>query len=195
MHEHDPGERHEAEPSPDAGPRIYVASLSDYNAGRLHGTWIDAAQDTEQIHDAITEMLADAPSPDAEEWAIHDYEGFGDLPISEYEPVEAVAWYARGIGEHGLAFASWIAHTGYDPDDDADFGEAYMGEWTSVEGYVAAYLEDTGLQADFDQAVPASLAPYARIDVDALARDLMLGGEFFSATMPGGTGIWIYRAS
>ena len=28
-----------------ARPRIYVASLPDYNAGRPHGRWIDAAQD------------------------------------------------------------------------------------------------------------------------------------------------------
>ena len=30
-----------------SGPRIYVASLSDYNAGRLHGEWIDADQGAE----------------------------------------------------------------------------------------------------------------------------------------------------
>ena len=32
----------EASTESDNGPRIYVASLSDYNAGHLHGTWLGA---------------------------------------------------------------------------------------------------------------------------------------------------------
>jgi len=30
-------------------PRIYVACLAAYNAGKLHGEWIDADQDAEAI--------------------------------------------------------------------------------------------------------------------------------------------------
>jgi hypothetical protein len=30
-------------------PRIYVASLSDYNNGVLHGRWIDASSDPEDM--------------------------------------------------------------------------------------------------------------------------------------------------
>jgi len=52
--------------------RIYVASLSDYNAGRLHGAWIDATQDADEIEAEVQEMLAASPEPIAEEWAIHD---------------------------------------------------------------------------------------------------------------------------
>src|SRR5436853_7803697 len=32
-----------------AGPRIYVASLRDYNAGRLHGVWRQADQEVEEL--------------------------------------------------------------------------------------------------------------------------------------------------
>ena len=39
-------------------PRIYVASLADYNSGRLLGRWIDADQPVEDIHREIAEMLA-----------------------------------------------------------------------------------------------------------------------------------------
>lgn len=40
--------------------RIYVASLSDYNAGILHGTWIDFDQltDLDDLRAAIAAMLA-----------------------------------------------------------------------------------------------------------------------------------------
>ncbi len=194
MHEDHP-EHHEAEPPTEHEPRIYVASLSDDNAGRLHGTWIKAWREPDELLGDIQEMLDTAPTYGAEEWAVQDYEGFGDIRLGEYESLETVSWYAQGIREHGLAFAAWIAHTGYGPEDGADFDEAYEGEWSSVEGYVTAYLEDAGLQAGFDAAVPASLAPYARIDVDALARDLVLGGELFTATTPGGSGIWIFRTT
>ena len=34
---------------PDGSPRIYVACLAAYNAGRLHGRWIDANQSAEDI--------------------------------------------------------------------------------------------------------------------------------------------------
>ena len=37
-------------------PRIYVASLSDYNAGHLHGRWIDADQDPDAIREEIAAM-------------------------------------------------------------------------------------------------------------------------------------------
>ncbi len=58
-------------------PRVYVASLSDYNASRLHGQWIDAAQEPGEI---ITSMLSESRDPGAEEWAIHDFEDWLDLP-------------------------------------------------------------------------------------------------------------------
>lgn len=81
-------------------PRIYVSSLSDYNAGRLYGAWINANQDDEDIQEAISEMLSRSTESIAEEWAIHDYEGFGPLRIDEYESIEHVA---------KVAVASWSA--------------------------------------------------------------------------------------
>lgn len=57
-------------------PRIYVACLASYNAGILHGRWIDAT-DAEVIHEGIEDMLSESQEPIPEEWAIHDYEGFG----------------------------------------------------------------------------------------------------------------------
>ena len=47
--------------------RIYVASLSDYNAGILHGTWIDFDQltDLDDLRAAIATMLATSPTAKA----------------------------------------------------------------------------------------------------------------------------------
>lgn len=91
------------EPERRVPPRIYMASLSDYNAGRLHGAWVDADQDAEELDLAVARMLAASPEPGAEEWAIHDHEGFGPVDLSECESMETVALLARGIADHGLA--------------------------------------------------------------------------------------------
>lgn len=149
-------------------PRIYVASLSDYNAGRLHGTWLDAAAEPADIHAGITAMLADSPEPHAEEYAIHDHEGFGPWHLGEYESIDTVSEVARGIEEHGTAFAAWTAHHGGQPGDQA-FEEAYLGHWRSIEDYTHHLVEDMGLTITVE---PSGWANYVRFDHQALARDL-----------------------
>jgi antirestriction protein len=123
-------------------PRIYVASLADYNAGRLHGVWIDAAQDADDIHAEVKAMLAEG-MPGAEEWAIHDSEGFGPLSIAEGESFERVAMLAEDILEHGAAFAAWVEYIGCDFDYMA-FADAYCGEWASEAEYAEDWFENTG---------------------------------------------------
>ena len=61
-------------------PKIYVADLAAYNNGILHGVWIDACKDIDTIWDDIHKILENSPLAGSEEWAIHDYEGFGDYP-------------------------------------------------------------------------------------------------------------------
>lgn len=53
-------------------PRVYIACLAAYNSGKLHGRWIDADQDADDIRREVAEMLKASPEPNAEEWAIHD---------------------------------------------------------------------------------------------------------------------------
>lgn len=67
--------------------KIYVACLAAYNNGILHGRWIDATQGEDHIWDGIKAMLDESPIPGAEEHAIHDYEGFEGVSLSEYESV------------------------------------------------------------------------------------------------------------
>ncbi|HET6538119.1 MAG TPA: antirestriction protein ArdA [Sphingopyxis sp.] len=81
----------------DSNPRIYVACLAAYNNGHLHGAWIDADQDADEIRDEIAAMLARSPIKDAEEYAIYDYEGFEGVTIKEYATIESVARMATFI--------------------------------------------------------------------------------------------------
>ena len=64
--------------------QICVACLASYNNGILYGKWIDATQDESDIVAEIQGILANSPIEGAEEWAVHDYEGFGALKIEEY---------------------------------------------------------------------------------------------------------------
>jgi len=75
--------------------RIYVACLAAYNNGQLHGTWIEVT-DEDTIWQAVQAMLAASPiEKDAEEWAIHDYEGFEGAEVGEYYSFEPISTIKR----------------------------------------------------------------------------------------------------
>src|SRR5579885_3276226 len=101
------------EHEPEVHSRIYVACLASYNDGELYGDWLDAAQEPESLEAAIARLLAGSPTPGAEEWAIHDYEGFGPLRLGEYESLSTVSVLALGIAEHGSSFAAWASVAGF----------------------------------------------------------------------------------
>lgn len=172
-------------------PRIYVASLSDYNAGILHGEWLDATTDAEEMEEEVRSMLASSPSPGAEEWAIHDYEGFGPLCLSEYESLSTVATLAGGIAEHGAAFAHWAALVGTtDPDALDRFEDAYLGQAESIESYAEELLDDMGVFRQLEDVLPENLQPYVSFDVAGFARDLELSGDV--VTSEAGEGVYVF---
>jgi len=181
--------RQEQEPKP--APRIYVASLSDYNAGRLHGEWIDAAVETDELAESVKAMLTISPEPGAEEWAIHDYEGFGPLRLEEYESLETVSAVALGIAEHGPAFAHWAALVGTsDREALARFEDAYLGHWDSLTAYAEELLDDIGVYRQIEEALPDHLQPYVTIDAEGMGRDMEFGGQI--TTSVGDDGVFIF---
>lgn len=160
-------------------PKIYVACLSSYNSGIHHGEWIDAGQDEDDIMEEIRDMLEKSSVPDAEEWAIHDYEGFYDISISEYEDIETVSKVAQNIEEHGEAYAVYVAEIGNTDDDVEKFQESYHGEYKDKEDFARMMLNEC-------HTVPDFLQNY--IDYEAYARDLFIcdyayagarGGQIF----------------
>lgn len=177
------------------GPRIYVASLSDYNAGILHGTWLGADLGAEILHEGIAEMLAESPAMKrygevAEEFAIHDFEGFGLVHLEEYESIERVAQLAQGITEHGDAFGVWWAMESRGDADWGDvqsqFAEQYLGEFSSLEDYAGQVLDDMGFDIDELPDIPDGLRPYVKVDIEAWARDMEYSGEISTVESPSG---------
>lgn len=179
-------------------PQIYVASLSDYNAGLLHGAWIEAAVEDEELWGSVNAMLAASPTAaheglPAEEWAIHDYQGFGSFHLNEYESLSTVASVARGIALHGQAFSAWAAEGLAAPDELARFEESYLGEWSSAESYAESLIDDFGIMVQVERVVPEGLRPYVVFDVAGFARDLVLGGDVSAVDRQEG-GVWIFRS-
>jgi antirestriction protein len=179
------------EHKPRVQPRIYVASLSDYNAGRLHGIWLDADVDEETLHEGVRTMLAASTEPYAEEYAIHDYESFGPLHINEFESLESVSRLGRGIAENGMAFAHWASLVGPGNSDALEhFEDAYMGHYASLAEYGESTAEAFGLREQLDEAIPELLAGYVRIDFEGFGRDMELSSDI--TTSPGDGGIYIF---
>ena len=150
--------------------RIYVACLAAYNSGWLHGRWIDADQDADAIRGEISTMLEASPISDAEEWAIHDYEGFEGAHLSEYEGIEQVAALASFIGVHGALGGALLAHFCGDLDEARSaIEDHYAGEYPSLAEFAQELTEQS-------TTVPKCLDFY--IDYDAMGRDMALGDVF-----------------
>lgn len=131
------------------------------------------------IESDIDNMLADSPVSDAEEWAIHDHEGFCGVKLSEHADLEDISDIAALIGEHGVVAGALLAYHGLD-EAKRLMEEGYQGEHDSLTDWVNEYLESTG---ELD-SIPEHLRYY--FDVEAYARDCELTGGIFTVTTPDG---------
>lgn len=169
-------------------PKIYVACLAAYNNGQLHGEWIDANQDADDIYIQIKTMLAKSTEPFAEEWAVHDFEGFGGIDLGEWPDIERVCALAKLISEHGDAFAVWYQHQDGHCFDIAELEEKFLENWQgafeSETAFVSQYLDDTGQLSE----IPVWAQNY--FDFESYARDLRLNGDFSFITHNGETYVY-----
>ncbi|MCW2538726.1 MAG: antirestriction protein ArdA [Frankiales bacterium] len=181
-------------------PRIWVGSWLDYNNGVLYGQWIDADRDADDLWGDIETMLAASPTAQehgevAEDWGIFDHENFGDATVSEQDSIDRLSRIAKGITEHGQAFAAWAELTDFDATEDADtderFSEAYLGEYDSLEAYAEQLLDDLGYQELLDRALPEHLHRYVEINLAGFAQDLWLSGDVALCHKQGG-GVWLF---
>lgn len=171
--------------------KIYVASLSDYNAGRLHGAWIEATTDVDAMRKQVSAMLAQSKEDVAEEWAIHDYDDdTGALRLlGETSDLAAIAkrvalaeFAEDRLGVEGAEIVGdLLAYYGGDVDETREaIEDRFAGTFDSLEDWAAEFLEDTGALA----SVPENLRSY--IDFEAYGRDARLNGDINVADLSGG---------
>ena len=156
--------------------QIYIASLSDYNAGILHGEWVNVeGLSVEDIQDKINEILAASPyakkyGEPAEEYGIHDHE-LGGISISEYEDLETIVSIVESLLEHGEAFSIYYNDVSDLETAQSCFEDAYQGEYDSFLDYATEIFDEL-----YVHGIPENLRRY--IDYDAFARDLEAEGYF-----------------
>jgi antirestriction protein len=157
--------------------RIYIASLSDYNAGILYGRWIDLeGKDEDDLQDEVNAILKESPyakqyGEEAEEWAIHDYE-LGGITISEYEGLEKIIAIAEALEEHGEPLAIYVNDLGDFNSALESFEDAYVGKYDSFLDYATEIFDEL-----YAHALPEQITFY--IDYAAFARDLEIEGYSF----------------
>lgn len=168
--------------------RVYVACLAAYNNGWLHGKWIDAAQEYDTFIDEINAMLKESPVTKeygeiAEEWAIHDYEGFGNYRVEEWSSLKELCDIANLIeneeqGELILELMNYLG-LGTSIDDAKEFlDNNYQGIHKDVGEYAEYITEEIGTE------IPKHLQYY--IDWDKMGRDMKLDGDIFTIELNDG---------
>ena len=164
--------------------KFYAADLAAYNSGRLHGVWIDATSDADEMQESVDKMLAASPcGDDAGEWLVHDYDD--ELKaishLGETSDLGAIAEIMDAVeqiendhdGRLLPILIGWLADTCADPLEWKDkLDDAYAGEWSDPEDYAADMAESCGFLDGGDRN------PVLRyVDFKAMARDMALGGE------------------
>jgi antirestriction protein len=150
----------------DDSPMIYVACLASYNAGILHGAWIYVDSDPDVMGEEIQTMLAGSPTPDAEEFAIHDTDCCDGLEIGEYSSLSEIAERFEFIEDcHDEDLAIACLKLGSDLDDAKDYLNRFAGSADSFLDYASEYADEC-LLGD----VPNNVRFY--FDYQAFARDL-----------------------
>ena len=110
--------------------------------------------------------------PNAEEWAIHDYEGFYGCVLSEWEGFEQVSALASFLAEQGRLGAELVNYFGGDLDEAHQvLKDNYCGEYKSL----ADFAEE--VTVDYI-TIPEQLVNY--IDYASMGRDMELNGDILT---------------
>lgn len=102
-----------------------------------------------------------------EEFAIHDYDGFGGTCLSEYEAISTVISYAKFIVEHGELGQALLADYVLE-DAETMISDCYQGYYDSEVDFAWYLFEEC-----YSNAIPDNLMCY--FDCEAFARDLFIG--------------------
>ena len=112
--------------------QIYVACLASYNNGCLSGEWITPEDTEDKLQAQIDVILKASPEPEAEEWAIHDYDNFPNL--GEYPNLEDIIKVTEAQKKHGASQINAFIKC-YSVEDLEHFEESYAGEYDSFSEY------------------------------------------------------------
>ena len=167
-------------------PAIYVADLAAYNSAILFGKWISlSGKDSDEVYEEINAMLAEGTKLYSEkhtlngaheEFAIHDYEGFGPIKVGEYDSISDLIEHVERMDDDPDKYFAYIDATGGDGDgyvpdnasgpyDDEEEFAWEMMDMITGDKTLSDYLESKG--------IPGGLAMAIEFD----AKDFMFSGR------------------
>jgi antirestriction protein len=162
----------EVESSPAYRPRVHVIDIVSQQHGSPYGAWVDADQEADELQASIAAILDGSPTPEATGWAIDAAEGFAGLALHGFTDVELITTLARGVAEHGAAYAAWVGITGTDDRDLLDrFIDFYVGSYDSPEAWAHEVTEDMEWPRQLDNLLDPMLRRYVTIDYVRFARE------------------------
>ncbi len=176
-------------------PSIYVASLGDYNCGRIHGVWIELDVHTlslDDVSEKISAMMVESPSVAvgdtdvAEEYAVHDYEDFCGYQVGEYDGIERLYRIAELITQNGEAFAAWLTEKGDLEEAEKTWEDAYLATVDSLTDW--AYEDFAELHPEAAKA--AEVLSCLDFDPDDYVLTLETEGYTFLSLVNGETAIF-----
>jgi antirestriction protein len=156
--------------------KLYVGTYGKYNAGRLHGKWLDLTKysDKEEFMEGCKKLHNTERDP---EYMFQDKAGvlykmpkywLNESHISD-EVFEFMEAFAEDE-EKGEAFLSWVKNAGYKGDFSyliTKFEEAYEGKYDSEKTYTEHLVDETGILEKMGE-----LSYY--FDYEAYVRDLFI---------------------
>ncbi|WP_280483572.1 antirestriction protein ArdA [Nocardia farcinica] len=206
MSENEPDHRQSPESEPDhehpprGTPQIYVTAGLPLRADLVAGTWLDMARSTDAIYDELRTVTDQEIGINTDRLYIWDYRGFGafevttgPLGLEGTHSLELLARVARGITEHGPAFAAWAQVHEDEPELFDRFPRIFKGHYATLGEFIRDQLEPQGYEAALDAALPDSIRPFATIDYDAIADQAFSSGDLIAYRT--GDGYWIFDES
>jgi antirestriction protein len=172
-------------------PKIYVASLADYNAGSLRGEWLnlDDYASADELLAAIGAMLKNLDAEHGleygqprEEWAVHDYEGFPERFYSEYMGFARVyEWLelTADMSDERKEALEIFVNNGHDADSFDNYYLGYHGGEAAYDDDKTAqeFVETMFWESHTKEEIPTSVRNY--IDFAAMARDQTYSGDIW----------------
>jgi antirestriction protein len=127
------------------------------------------------------------PAPSAEEFAIHDHEGFPDGTVGEYTSIEDVSTLAKLLEDHDADVVKAVLDNGTKLEDaEEEIQDKYQGTFRTLEDWAEQFLDDTGAFAQADDMLKSYF------DYERWARDAEMSGDIWTAE--GGDGVLVFHS-
>lgn len=188
-------DEHESEPR--VSPRIYVTAGLPLRADLVVGTWLDMARPPRDIYADLFAAINDETCIDHDRVYIWDDNGFGafevitgPLGLEGGHSIDLLSTVARGIVEHGPAFAVWAQVHEDEPQHFDRFAQVFKGHYPTPGAFIRKQLEPMGYETLLDNTLPANIRAHTAIDYDAIAEHLFETEDIVA--IRAGDGFWIF---